>query len=112
MLAAVQPSFFCIERIGRGFENRNISFLRTPNIWLLTSFDASLAKNATSGAILSAVIVFIRSMRCASASLVAGIVAISRLHAKGAMQFDRTPARAISSAIDCDSPTMSSFAAE
>ena len=44
-------------------------------------------------------------------AVVMGMVPMRRLQANGEMQFDRTPKRCISSAIDFDSPTMPSFAA-
>jgi hypothetical protein len=40
--------------MGRGFEKRKIPFLRTQKIWVVTSAEASDAKNATKGTILSA----------------------------------------------------------
>jgi hypothetical protein len=40
--------------MGRGFEKRKSSFLRTQKNWLVTSAEASDAKNATKVAILSA----------------------------------------------------------
>lgn len=39
--------------MGRGFEKRKISFLRTQKIWIVTSAEASDAENATKGAIMS-----------------------------------------------------------
>ena len=109
---AVQPSERCIDRIGRGLENRKISFLRTEKIWLVTSFERSEAKKITSGATLSALILFSFSTRDRCASVSVGIEAVILLHAKGATQFERTPKRAISSAIDWDSPTTPILAAE
>ena len=107
-----RPNGFVIERIGRGLEKSTISFLRTAKIWLLTSFDRSEARNATSGAILSALIVWRRATRSLASGVSAGIEAVMRLQANGAMQFERTPARAMSSAIDCDRPMMPALAAE
>src|SRR3546814_1447401 len=79
--------------------------LRTAKIWPLTSFAASDARKTARGAILSADIALKRSTRSRSASVSAGIVAVIRLQAKGAMQFEVTPERAISSAIELEGPT-------
>ena len=84
---------------------------RTPNIWPVTSRAASLQRYATNGAIFSGVIRFIFSTRATSSGVSVGIVPISRLQAKGATQFERTPKRDMSSAIHFDSATMPSLAA-
>ncbi len=60
---------------------------------------------------MSAVMVFRRSTRAFSSGVSVGIVPMSRLHAKGEMQFERTLKRAMSSAIDLESPTIPILAA-
>ena len=49
----VQPSERCIERIGRDWLIRKISFLRTPKIVPVTLLTRSLSQKPMSGAILS-----------------------------------------------------------
>ena len=60
---------------------------------------------------MSALIVFSRSTRCLASGVSVGIEAIMRLQANGAMQFERTLKRAMSSAMPFDRPTMPSLAA-
>ena len=90
---------------------RNISLLRTAKIWPLTPAAASERRNTATGAILAGVIRLIFSTRAACVSSAMGIVPMSRLQAKGEMQFERTWKRAMSSAIDFESPTIPSLAA-
>ncbi len=97
---------------GRFCEKRKISFARTPKIWPLTSAAASLARYTASGAIFEVSMLFSFSTRAFCSGVSAGMVPIMRLQAKGAMQFERTLYFAMSSAIDLDSPTMPSLAAE
>ena len=86
--------------------------MRGEKICPVTSFAASEARNTASGAFLSGVICMMRSTRRFCSGVSAGMVPVMRDQAKGAMQFDRTLKRDMSSAIDFDSPTMPSFAAE
>src|SRR6201999_4357317 len=100
-----------MERMGLGWENRKISFLRTQKICPFTPEAASENNMTASGAILSADIDLKRSTRNCSASLFPGKVCAIRLQANGAIQLDRTPKRAISSAIDFDKATTPNLAA-
>ena len=91
---------------------RKISLLRTENTWPLTWADDGLASATASGAIFAGVICLMRSTRAFSASVSVGIEPIMRLHANGAMQFERTLNFSMSSAIDFDNATSPSLAAE
>ncbi len=86
--------------------------MRTAKICPVTSFDRSLPRNTQIGAIFDAVMVFwMRSTRAFSSGVVVGMVPIRRDQANGDTQLERTLNRAMSSAIDLDSPTMPSLAA-
>ena len=100
------------ERIGRGCEIRKISLARTEKICPLASSPLSDSSATASGAILAVVMRFIFSTRACCSGVSVGIEAIMRDQAKGAMQFDRTLKRCMSSAIDFDSAATPSFAAE
>ena len=99
------------ERTGRDCPIRKISLLRTAKIWPLTCLPASEAKATANGAILAGVIAFNLSTRARWASSPIGMVPIMRLQAKGEIQFEVTPKRAISRAIELDRPAMPSLAA-
>src|SRR5689334_13441829 len=90
MLSGVQPSARCTTRIGRGEENRMISFILVPNTCPLTSFAASDDRNTAIGAFLSGVIAWIFASRACCSGVEAGIDWVIRLQAKGAMQLERT----------------------
>ena len=90
---------------------RKTSFLRTAKIRPLTSLARSLARKTASGAIFSAPMLLSRSTRVFSSGVSAGMVPMSRLQAKGEMQFERTLKRAMSRAIDFESPTIPILAA-
>src|SRR5580658_3221018 len=111
-LSGVQPSARCTMRIGRGDENRMISFIRVPNTWPVTPFAASEARNTAIGAFLSGVICWIFASRACCSGVVAGIELVIRLQANGAMQLERTLYRFISRAIDFDNAVIPNFAAE
>ncbi|MNS92235.1 hypothetical protein D3C72_1263640 [compost metagenome] len=64
------------------------------------------------GAILPASIFCSLATRAFSSGVSAGIELVMRLQANGAMQFERTLKRCMSSAIDFDSAAMPSLAAE
>ena len=109
--SGVQPSARWMPRTGRDWLIRKISFLRVENTCALTSFAASLNRYTASGALCSAVTCLRCSMRLAVAGSLAGIDAVMRVQATGAMQFERTLNRPMSTAIHFDSATMPSLAA-
>src|ERR1700722_20412119 len=99
IVSGVQPSARCTMRIGRGELNKIISFIRQPKTWPDTPFEASDERYTAIGAFLSGVICWILATRACCSGVVAGIELVMRLQAKGAMQFERTLYRAMSSAI-------------
>src|ERR1700739_3817813 len=88
--SGVQPSGLATMRIGRGDENRIISFMRQPNTWPVTPFAASDDRNTAIGAFLSGVICWILASLACCSGVVAGMELVMRLHANGAMQLERT----------------------
>ncbi|MNT46270.1 hypothetical protein D3C72_1829010 [compost metagenome] len=86
--------------------------LRTPKIWPVTCFAWSVSSASVNGAILPASRRMLIFMRSAASGVLVGMLPTMRVKANGAMQFERTLNFCISTAIDFDSPTMPSLAAE
>ncbi len=72
---------------------------------------ANVATINNTGAIFAGFICVMRARRFFCSSVSEGTVPVSRLHAVGEMQLERTPKRFMSSAMDFDSPTMPILAA-
>src|SRR4051794_19439944 len=88
--SAVHSGVLWTDLIGRGWLKSMISFARTAKIWPLTFAARSLRRKTAIGATLRDSIFFNCSTRSFSSGVFAGIELVMRLHAKGAMQFERT----------------------
>ncbi len=96
----------------RGWLKTNNSLWRAAKIWPVTWLAWSEARKTASGAFFSGPIAWSLATRAFCSGVSAGIELVIRLQAKGAMQFERTPKRPMSRAIDFDRAATPSLAAE